>query len=563
VTPDAPAARQTLPWSRAAGARALRVIHERVARVLRMELAPRERVASIGGLDSEPGAEHRKEALMRRPEVAHIAAFVFALGLLACAPAHAQTDPAGEASDAIPNRALTLDDCIRIALERNLELRIARTDFGASRATVGEAAGGFWPVLSVTAGASALKYYGEFPQRWEHLDIGTAMLTQALPIGTLLQYSYGVEHFVLQPDRTDTPNRIQHFGIIQPLLRGGGWRAGTAALRTARYDARISQSGLQGAELSVVQQVKSAYYEVIRNSKLIEVNQKAVQRDSQLVRQSQSKLDAGLATKRDVLSAQIILAQDRGKLVDASTGHAQALDALARVMGLRLGRKLDIAAKDIDLAPLNVNEAAWVDKALRDNPTVRSAQLGLERAQHEMQVANNGRLPQLDLSVNWDKSDDPDLNEELKLINIQRAKEGNEPKDLKFTAFKGWSGFLTLSYPLGNRSPGSAYKRSRLLYEQARRTLEDVQLQVTLDIRSAIRALENNVQRLEILNKNIEGARSKLEFASINFQLGRASNLDVTEAQKDLLDAETDYVNEVIDYNVQLANIESLIGGFE
>jgi hypothetical protein len=30
-----------------------------------------------------------------------------------------------------------------------------------------------------------------------------------------------------------------------------------------------------------------------------------------------------------------------------------------------------------------------------------------------------------------------------------------------------------------------------------------------------------------------------------------------------LLDAETDYVNEVIDYNVQLANIESLIGGFE
>jgi len=32
--------------------------------------------------------------------------------------------------------------------------------------------------------------------------------------------------------------------------------------------------------------------------------------------------------------------------------------------------------------------------------------------------------------------------------------------------------------------------------------------------------------------------------------------------QKDLLDAETDYINEVIDYRVQLANIEALIGGF-
>ena len=34
-----------------------------------------------------------------------------------------------------------------------------------------------------------------------------------------------------------------------------------------------------------------------------------------------------------------------------------------------------------------------------------------------------------------------------------------------------------------------------------------------------------------------------------------------SDAQKDLLDAETDYINEVIDYRLQVARIEALVGG--
>jgi len=77
-----------------------------------------------------------------------------------------------------------------------------------------------------------------------------------------------------------------------------------------------------------------------------------------------------------------------------------------------------------------------------------------------------------------------------------------------------------------------------------------------------VRTLLNNVERLAILQKSIDGARSKLEFADVNFQLGRASNLDITDAQKDLVNAQTDYVNEVIDYKIQVARIEQLLGGF-
>ena len=138
---------------------------------------------------------------------------------------------------------------------------------------------------------------------------------------------------------------------------------------------------------------------------------------------------------------------------------------------------------------------------------------------------------------------------------------GDSPKQLDPTAFEGISYQLTFNFPLGNKTFGNAYKQTQWVNQASQRIREDVEQQTITDIRGAARNLRNNVVRLGILEKEMEGARNKLEFATINFQLGRASNLDVTDAQKDLLNAETDYVNQVIDSLIGLAQIEALIGG--
>jgi len=457
---------------------------------------------------------------------------------------------------------LTLEDCLAIALENNLELRIARTGLAATQTTVDEAKGAFLPEFTFIGERTNLTHYGEVPNRDEHLRAGTASVTQLLPLGTLIDYSYSALHLKLDPDLSDTPLRTIRFGINQPLLRGAGWRTGTAPVRAARYETDITRAALRGVELGVTRQVRTAYYEVIRQAKIIDVNAQAVGRDSQLVLQSQTKLDAGLGTRRDVLSAEIILEQDRGKLVEATTLYNDAVDGLARVLGLRVGRRLEIAQKDVTMERMQVDEAAITNKALHDNPGLQAARLQLERSRLDARVAGNARLPQLDLNVSWNKVDDPDFNELTKIENVQRVREGNEPREFDFTAFKGWTTLLTLSYPLGNKSLGSAHRRARELQDQSQRNLDDVERQLVLDLRTALRSLDNSVERVAILSKSIEGARSKLEYASVNFQLGRASNLDIVDAQKDLLDAETDYINEVIDYRVQLANVEALIGGF-
>jgi outer membrane protein len=336
--------------------------------------------------------------------------------------------------------------------------------------------------------------------------------------------------------------------ITQPLLRDAGWRTSTSGLRDANLSADAEEVALESRTQQVLFDVKSAYFEILRRSKLIDVNKQAVQRDEDLLSFSKAKVEAKLATQRDVLSAEIILAQDRGRLVNAEAQHQAALDQLSDILGLRIARPLQVQDVDVALQPVAVQEQVWIAQALRNNPGVKRARLDLERSVLAKQVAGNGRLPQLDLQLAYDE--------------VRSAvSEGPVTPGLIQPRERTWQGSVTLSYPLFNKPLGNAYEKASLEYEQSRRALLDTERQAVLDVRDTVRNLQRIEDRISILKKNIEGARAKVEFAKVNFQLGRASNLDITDAQKDLLNAETDSVDELVNYRVEHARLEQLLGG--
>jgi outer membrane protein TolC len=503
---------------------------------------------------------------MIRRSLAHIvvaACFVAGASGRACG----QETPGSAGNDPRLQRPLTLDECVSIALENNIELRVSRLSREAVATGVGEAMGIFFPEITANANRSNFTQFGDLSwnvyERQQRLRFGTASLTQTLPIGTLIGVNYFLLHDILPPN-LDTPAYQVTVGFTQPLLRGAGWRATTGPVRIAKYERAIADTEVRARELFVIQRVKAAHSEVIRQWKFIDINQRAIERDNELLAQSQAKLEAGLATKRDLLSAEIILAQDRGTLVDAQTGYQEALDGLTRALGLRPGTdRIDVLDKDVVLDTIRIDETAWIEKARRDNPTLAAARLQVERNRLAMKVAGNARLPQLDFGLSWTRFNNADDQELDILDNLERIAQGDLPDEIAITGFRGWTTSLTVSYPLGNKVLGSAYRRSRLVHEQSQRLLDDADRQVVLEVRTAMRALRNSVERLAILDKNITGAKDKLEFATVNFQLGRASNLDVTDSQKDLLDAETDYVNALVDYRIQVSRVEFLIGGFE
>ncbi len=444
-------------------------------------------------------------------------------------------------------RPLTLKDCVEIALERNLPLDIARSERDIAVYGVGAAWGDWLPTLAVRAARRSARDdldrdlpLGTFVEETS-TSLEAAML-QRLPLGGAV--SVGASFDKLGEDAKGEMGA--HLTVVQPLLRGVGWARATAVQRDAALTRDAEEATLRSEQLDVVFRVTEAYYEVLRRRALIEVRERAIERDQQLLDFSQAKVEAKLATRRDVLSAEIILAQDRADLVNAQTEHRAALDALADVLGVRVRQTLEVV--DVDVAPARVafDEEAWVERALRDNPEVQRARWDLERDALALRVAGNERLPRLDLGLRYDDVRD----------GILESDFGSGRRSLR-----AWEASITLSYPILNRERGNAHRQERLRWEQSLRQLEETERQVVLGVRESVRNLRRSEERIDVLQKTIVGSRDKVEFANVNFQLGRASNLDITDAQKDLTEAESDLVDEIMNHRVELARLEKLLGG--
>jgi outer membrane protein TolC len=78
-------------------------------------------------------------------------------------------------------------------------------------------------------------------------------------------------------------------------------------------------------------------------------------------------------------------------------------------------------------------------------------------------------------------------------------------------------------------------------------------------VRGVVIELGSRLARLRALTATVEESRALVQVATARYQHGLANNLDITDAQDDLRDAETDLLRAVADYEIGLALLEARI----
>jgi outer membrane protein TolC len=374
-----------------------------------------------------------------------------------------------------------------------------------------------------------------------------ATVQQTLPTGAVLDFSGDIRRDLNSPDKfgaapTRTRNRIYSVQLRQPLLRNAWPNAARSAISTARYDREMQAKQFLNAKLQTIYAVKSAFYEVLYQRELIRVNRAAIQRDSTLFAASESKVEAKLATRRDVLSAEIQLASDKASLIKSQSEYELALDALKEVMGLPIEMPIAMADVELSYAPVSLQEERLLRQALENNPSLHSAEAGIDRSRLQLKVARNQLLPQFDLIAGYSGSFEKDTDQNI---------------DLRTTGFVTT---VSLSYPFLDRAAAASVENARIALSHQEDNVLNLKRQLAMSVRSIIRNTYSSIEAINTLQRSIEAAEQKVEFSTTMFNLGRASNLDITDAQEALLKAQTQYVRELVDYHIQLALLESLTG---
>ena len=113
-----------------------------------------------------------------------------------------------------------------------------------------------------------------------------------------------------------------------------------------------------------------------------------------------------------------------------------------------------------------------------------------------------------------------------------------------------YQGLLTLDLPLERTAEAIAYRASFIDLEQAVRAVQELEDQIKLQVRNALRDLEQARASLKIQNQAVELAKRQVRGTELQLQAGRAEVRDLLDARESLLVARNALTTALVDYRV-------------
>lgn len=450
-----------------------------------------------------------------------------------------QSDDVG-APVPLTRRDLSLRESIEIALRHNLHLQLARLELDALVPELTATRAKFHPTTGFNGSYSDTKIVDSPANTLRDSQDALAFVRQELPIGGNVELGAGYRR-TFDNNATDLgnvdpeTNEIGGFRVTlrQPLLKGARSYVSRAKISDAEFDRDIADSRVRAAVLSVTARTKSAYYETILAERLIEVIDKAIDRDNELIRYSRALFDSGRVSQRDVVSAEINLTGDATQRTRRLAALELAQNSLSDVLGLPIDQHVDISDKNIPFRPVEIAIDNWIREAIANRPETREIRIELDRAALAIRIRRNSTLPRFDAF-------------------------GTLQQDINFES-RDWRVGAQFEIPFGNVAARSRLKSAQVEHDRVERLLAQQERAIELEVRQIEINLRENVLRLRYLATGVEQARSKREIARGRFELGLANNFDITDADRDLVSAESNLLRAVVDYASNLAFLEAAV----
>jgi outer membrane protein TolC len=508
----------------------------------------------------------------RVPELAAVVSVALAV-LLSATSASAQTVEPTPA----PTVRLTLDEAVRRAVEHNPELAIVRLDTEVEAARVGETRTANTPVFSTTIGRSGVttppsnSLLGE-----QRVEVGDWFSST----GVRQRLSRGGGTWSVSWDgaRTTTNNPISSFdpslqtgfqlAFSQPLLKD-------RRIDPARYQYVIARRNQESSELrfresavQTVAAVKQAYWTLKATRANVVVQQQSLELAQELARETKIRVDAGQIPPLDLVQAEAEVAQRRESLIRARTTDDDAEDRLRRLIvdpgdAAFWQARLDpigepaqrVALPDID---------AVVAKALSERVDVARANLDLENAKSTMDFLGNQLLPDVRLEASYRGNG---------LAGSQFIRSGGFPGVITGARSRGfgdafgqafgsdypaWSLGITVSHPIGRSFEEASRARADVERRQATQRISSLKLEAAQTIRQAGRQMVSGSERIDAARAGATLAEQRLDAEQKRYQAGLSTTFLVTQAQRDLLQAQVNLLQTTLEYESAVVNFEAV-----
>ena len=399
---------------------------------------------------------------------------------------------------------LTLPKTVQMALDYNRDIRVAHYDLKSAEYYINEMKAGKMPQFSYTFDATRARNAGGR---------------------------------VTAGSRDSVNNTFGNgLSVNIPLYTGGRVEGQIAVAKLGKTSAQEEILRVeQATKLSAVQ----AYFGLLAYEELQDVYHEAVTNMQGHVDNVTAQYNVGTVAKLDVLTSNVSLADAKTNAVTADNNVAIAEANLNNILGLPLQTKLQLVDHHLPFESYNISLQEALDYAMTYRPEVLQAALSVRQAEENIGIANAGNMPTVSVGASNDWSDD----------TFPGA--GNS----------SWrvTGGVSFNFYDGGATNARVQQAKQALLA-ARETEQQTREAVQLAVKQAYLNIRSAAQRVEASQSSVAEAEESFKIARVRYQAGVGINLDVLDAQLNLNQAQTNYIQALYDYNVGIAQLEQAMG---
>lgn len=331
---------------------------------------------------------------------------------------------------------------------------------------------------------------------------------------------------------TENASRVSRSGSAQvelPIERGDKRAARVDAAQRGRD---VAVSDLSGRQLKVRAAVMAAFFDVLAAQELLALAQDSAALARRATDIAAKRVAAGKVSPVEETKARVAEAGVRVALTQAQSELRNARRRLASLWG-NPSPRFSEALGDVDRMPALPDPDA-VEQRLSASPLLERARLELERRKSLVNVEQSKTVQDFTVSV-----------------GVQRREESQREQMMVG---------ISVPIPLYNRNQGNLLEALRR-EDKARDELVATRITLASEAYQVVERLSARRLEAEMLRNDVlPGAKSAYEAATIGFENGKFSFLEVLDAQRTFFSAKSQYLNALAAVHRAVTDLESILG---
>ena len=408
--------------------------------------------------------------------------------------------------------------------------------------------------------------------------------TQGFATGTLATLSFNNSRNTSNAILNTLSPALQssfRFTLRQHLWQGFGLNPNMRWIRIARNNRAIMDAAFQLQVMTTVSQIENIYWDLVNAYENVQVQQRALDLAQKTLSDTQKQVDIGTLAPITVVQSKSSVATAQQNLIVSQTNLQLQQLLMKNAITRNMADPILAVAPVIPTDTLQISEPfevrpveALIDQALKNRPEIIQSRLNLTNKKVGVQAIKSLLRPTVDLYAFYGAAGLSGQQNPLCPIGVVDCTStippggwGSAFQNLFNSSGPDKGVGVNINVTIRNRQVQADQVRSELEYRQSEVATQQQENTITLQVRQAQFALQQNYAALQAAvaardyaSQNLDAEQKKYSLGASTSTLVLQASSALTQAESNVLAAATNYEKSMVQLDLSTADTLSRLG---